>query len=78
MADVVSLEYRANERGYIAIITISNEKKLNAMTQDDYYALSKYLREIAAREDVYITVLTGKGRYFSAYDSISLCCVDIG
>ena len=74
MADVISLEYRANERGHIAIITINNEKKLNAMTQDDYYALSKYLREIAAREDVYITVLTGKGRYFSAYDLCSSLC----
>ena len=68
MAEVVSLEYRSNERGHIAIITINNEKKLNAMNQDDYYTLSKHLREIAAREDVYITVLTGKGRYFSAYD----------
>ena len=37
------------------------------MTQDHYYTLSKYLREIAARADVNITILTGKGRYFSAY-----------
>lgn len=66
MADVVSLEYRANERGHIAIITINNEKKLNAMNQEHYYTLSKYMREIAERDDVYITVLTGKGRFFSA------------
>lgn len=66
MADVVTLQYRKNERGHIAIITINNEKKLNAMNQDNYYTLSKCLREIAARDDVYITVLTGKGRYFSA------------
>jgi Delta3-Delta2-enoyl-CoA isomerase len=67
MADVVTLEYRASERGHIAIITLNNEKKLNAMTQDNYYTLSKYLREIADKPDVYITVLTGKGRFFSAY-----------
>lgn len=67
MSSVVNLEYRSNGRGNIALITINNEKKLNAMNQDDYYQLSKYMREIAAREDVYITVITGKGRYFSAY-----------
>ena len=67
MADVVNLEYRKNERGYIAVITLNNEKKLNAMNQDNYYRLSQILREVAARDDVHITVLTGKGRYFSAY-----------
>lgn len=67
MAEVVSLEYKKNERGNIAVITLNNEKKLNAMNQDNYYRLSQLLREIAGREDVYITVLTGKGRYFSAY-----------
>ena len=72
MAGMVNLEYRKNARGHIAIITLNNEKKLNAMNQDDYYALSRCLREIAARDDVYITVLTGKGRYFSAYASISI------
>lgn len=68
MADpVVTLEYRANGRGNIAVITLNNEKKLNAMTQDNYYTLSQYLREVAKRDDVYITVLTAKGRFFSAY-----------
>ena len=68
MADpVVSLEYRSSERGNIAIITFDNPKKLNAMNQDNYYTLSKYLREIAERPDVYITVVTGKGKFFSAY-----------
>ena len=66
MTDVVSLEYRVNERGHIAIITINNEKKLNAMNQEHYYVLSKYMREIAERNDVYVTMLTGKGRFFSA------------
>lgn len=54
-------------RGKIAIITFNLEKKLNALTQDLYYRLSCLMREIAARDDIFITILTGKGRYFSAY-----------
>ena len=53
--------------GEIAIITLNLPKKLNALTQDLYYRLSSLLREIAKRNDIYITLLTGKGRYFSAY-----------
>lgn len=54
-------------RGKIAIITLNLEKKLNALSQDLYYRLSRLMREIAARDDIFITILTGKGRYFSAY-----------
>lgn len=57
MADVVKLEYRGNERGYIAIITFDNPKKLNALNLDHYFQLAKYMREIALRDDVYVTVL---------------------
>lgn len=53
-------------RGKIAIITLNLEKKLNAMTQDLYFRLSQLMREVAKRDDVFITVLTGKGRFFSA------------
>ncbi|KAL9130109.1 MAG: hypothetical protein Q9217_001625 [Psora testacea] len=53
-------------QGKIAIITLNLPKKLNALTQDLYYRLSCVMREVAARDDIYITVLTGKGRYFSA------------
>ena len=60
-------------RGKIAIITLNIEKKLNALTQDLYYRLSCLMREVAARDDIYITILIGKGRYFSAYASVSLC-----
>lgn len=67
MGDVVTLEYRSNERGHIAIITLNNEKKLNSMNQDQFAILGKCMREVALRDDVYVTVLTGKGRYFSAY-----------
>ncbi|KAH7037721.1 ClpP/crotonase-like domain-containing protein [Microdochium trichocladiopsis] len=62
MADVIQVAYS----GRIATITISNEKKLNALNSDGYYALAKAMKEIAERDDIYITVLTGKGRYFSA------------
>ncbi|KAF3064467.1 3,2-trans-enoyl-CoA isomerase [Daldinia childiae] len=65
MADTIKLQYA----GRIATITIDNEKKLNALGFQGYYAIAKALREIAARDDIYITVLTGKGRYFSAYSS---------
>jgi hypothetical protein len=35
MADVVTLEYRKNARGFIAIITLNNEKKLNVRKDID-------------------------------------------
>ncbi len=54
-------------QGKIAIITLNLPHKLNALTQDLYYRLSCLMREVAKREDIYITILTGKGRYFSAY-----------
>ena len=54
------------DRGRMAIVTLNNPKKLNAMTQDNYYTLSKHMRDIAADKNIYITVLTGKGRFFSA------------
>lgn len=63
MADAVQVSFS----GRVATITISNEKKLNALNADGYYAIAKAMREIAERDDIYITVLTGKGRYFSAY-----------
>lgn len=63
MADSIQVSFS----GRIATITINNEKKLGALTGDGYYAIAKAMREIAERDDIFITVLTGKGRYFSAY-----------
>ncbi|EMC96242.1 hypothetical protein BAUCODRAFT_33586 [Baudoinia panamericana UAMH 10762] len=54
------------QRGKVAIITLNIEKKLNAMTQDYYFRVSQLLRQIAKDDSIYIAVLTGKGRYFSA------------
>ena len=53
-------------RGNTAIITLNLEKKLNAMTQDYYFRVSQLLRQIAKDDSIFITVLTAKGRYFSA------------
>ena len=54
----ITLEYK----GRIAIITITNEKKANALTQDQYYLLATYMREVATHDEVHITLLTGKGQ----------------
>lgn len=62
MPGPVSVEYK----GKIAVITIDNQGKLNALDQDGYYALATYMKEVAEHDEVFITVLTGKGRYFSA------------
>ncbi|KAK7923314.1 isomerase protein [Apiospora marii] len=58
--------------GRVAIVTICNEKKLNAMNQSQYYELSQILREIATHDEVYITFLTAKGRFFSAGADVSI------
>jgi len=60
MSDTVKVEYK----GKIAVITIDNEQKLNALDQDGYYQLATYMREVATHDEVFITVLTGKGMFF--------------
>ena len=67
MVDPVTVEYK----GKIAVITIDNQKKLNALDQDGYYLLAKYMREIATHDEVFITVLTGKGMFPSLFLSSS-------
>ncbi|KAM5386704.1 hypothetical protein ACJZ2D_000667 [Fusarium nematophilum] len=59
---VIALEYR----GRVAILTISNPKKLNALSRMQYYDLAQKMREIATHDEVFVTVILGKGRYFSA------------
>ena len=56
----VTLEYK----GRIAIITINNEKKANALTGDQYDILATHMREVATHDEVFITLLTGKGILF--------------
>ena len=62
MGSVIKVEYQ----GRLAIITIDNEAQLNALDQTGYYALAQALREIDTHDEVFITLLIGKGRYFSA------------
>lgn len=59
MSDLVKLEFK----GRIAVITIDNDKKLNALDLDGYYQLAVYMNEVAKHDEVFITVLTGKGKF---------------
>ncbi|CZR59041.1 related to delta3-cis-delta2-trans-enoyl-CoA isomerase [Phialocephala subalpina] len=68
MAGPVTLEYK----GRIAVITIDDQKKLNALSQDGYYELARCMREVATHDEVFVTVLTGEGRYFSAGADVSI------
>ncbi|CAK7270684.1 dodecenoyl-CoA isomerase [Sporothrix epigloea] len=67
-ASVIRISYQ----GRVAVLTIDNAKKLNALSQFQYYDLACKLNEIAKRDDIYITLLTGKGRFFSAGADVSL------
>jgi peroxisomal 3,2-trans-enoyl-CoA isomerase len=53
--------------GKIATLTLNVPKKLNALNADLYYQLARAMHEVAAHDEVYITILTGTGRFFSAY-----------
>lgn len=52
--------------GRVAIITLNNPKQLNAMNQGNYYRLSCLMRDVAAMDNITVTVITGTGRFFSA------------
>ncbi|KAG6032517.1 hypothetical protein E4U41_007220, partial [Claviceps citrina] len=64
----ISVEYR----GRVAMLTISNEKKLGALNHDGYYALGAAMNEIAGHDEVVTTVMTGTGRFFSAGADVSV------
>lgn len=59
---IINVEYR----GRVALITIDNQAKLNALSQKEYYKIAQTLREIEKHDEVFVTVIMGKGRYFSA------------
>ena len=59
-------EVTLQTRGRVAIITLNNPKKLNAMNQANYYRLSCLMQDVAAMPAITVTVLTGSGRFFSA------------
>ncbi|UPL02997.1 hypothetical protein LCI18_013931 [Fusarium solani-melongenae] len=58
----ITLEYR----GRVAILTIDKPQKLNALSRMQYYELAQKLREVATHDKVFVTVILGKGRFFSA------------
>lgn len=65
MAGPVTLEFK----GKVAVITIDNESKLGALDGDGYFKLASYMREVATHDEVFITVLTGKGSFTSKFQS---------
>lgn len=65
---VIDVDYQ----GRYAIVTINKPKKANALSRMQYYDLAQKLREVATHDEVYVTVLLGKGRFFSAYVCSSL------
>lgn len=60
--DLITVTYQDR----VAIITLNRPDKLNALNIDLYYLLGERLREVDKRDDIFITVLTGTGRFFSA------------
>lgn len=56
---------KAGER--IDSITLNRQKKPNALDKNLYFRLATLMHEVAAMLEIYITILTGSGRYFSAY-----------
>lgn len=59
------------KRGWIAIIRLNLPEKLNALTQPCFFRIASLLHDIAAMDDVTVTVITGTGRYFSAGADVS-------
>lgn len=62
LSEKITLTYTAP----IATITLCNPASLNALTPDLYYHLAELMRQAGERADIYITLLTAKGRFFSA------------
>ncbi|KAL5115820.1 dodecenoyl-CoA isomerase [Pleosporales sp. CAS-2024a] len=63
----ILVEYRDK----LAIITLNVPAKLNALGGEAYYKLARAMYQVAEHKEVYVTILTGKGRYFSAGADVS-------
>lgn len=55
-----------SKAGLIAQITLSSPKRLNALNSESVQLLISYLEWINEQAHILITVITGKGRFFSA------------
>ncbi|CAO1635057.1 unnamed protein product [Parajaminaea phylloscopi] len=64
-------EHRDDVLGRIAVITLSNVEKLNAVRFDDVLNLVETLRWLAEQPKVTVVILTGRGRFFSAGAMVS-------
>ena len=63
--DPILLTYPSSTPG-VALLILNKPTKLNALTQSDYFLLAQLLRRVAADPSIHVTILTGKGRFFSA------------
>ncbi|GAA5850385.1 hypothetical protein JCM8547_001856 [Rhodosporidiobolus lusitaniae] len=61
-SDAILLEFQPP----FAIITFNQPQKKNALDSTLYQRLSSILQQVDRRSDVFITVVTGKGDFFSA------------
>jgi len=52
--------------GRTAVITLDKPEKLNSLAKDEYHGLAALLREVETHDEVFVTVLIGNGRFFSA------------
>lgn len=59
-------------QGRLAIITLNNPTKLNALTQPAYAYLGALMRRIAVMPEVAVTVIAGTGAFFSAGADLSV------
>lgn len=62
----VSLSFPPGCDNQVAIITLNAPSKLNALGWGDYKTITRCLEWIALQPSLLITILAGKGRYFSA------------
>ncbi len=63
----ISLSFPDNcDNGRAAVITINSPETLNALNWEDYGSIRQCLEWIAQQPRIMLTILTGKGRYFSA------------
>ncbi|KAH7017933.1 ClpP/crotonase-like domain-containing protein, partial [Macrophomina phaseolina] len=53
-------------QGHVAVITLNRPKVFNALSLDDYQLLARLMRQAAEDRSTTVTVLTGRGKYFSA------------
>ena len=57
---------KSEHEGIIALITLNAPERLNAVRSEDMRAIAETLQWIAAQDKVVFTVITGRGRFFSA------------